>query len=69
MKILDDTHKYDLQKYQRSNQETCINHRPIVWEGEKIKSGQMLTDGPGIISSELSLGQNVLVALYAMARV
>ena len=34
-------HKYDLQKYQRSNQETCINHRPIVWEGEKIKSGQM----------------------------
>jgi len=55
-------HKYDLQKYQRSNQETCINHRPIVWEGEKIKSGQMLTDGPGIISSELSLGQNVLIA-------
>ena len=55
-------YKYDLQKYQRSNQETCINYRPIVWEGEKIKSGQMLTDGPGIISSELSLGQNVLVA-------
>jgi len=54
-------YKYDLQKYQRSNQETCINHRPIVWEGEKIKSGQMLTDGPGIISSELALGQNVLV--------
>ena len=53
--------KYDLQKYQRSNQETCINHRPIVWEGEKVKSGQMLTDGPGIICSELSLGQNVLV--------
>ena len=55
-------YKYDLQKYQRSNQETCINHRPIVWEGEKITSGQMLTDGPGIINSELSLGQNVLVA-------
>jgi DNA-directed RNA polymerase subunit beta len=55
-------YKYDLQKYQRSNQETCINHRPIVWEGEKIKCGQILTDGPGIISSELSLGQNVLVA-------
>ena len=54
--------KYDLQKYQRSNQETCINHRPIIWEGEKIKSGQMLTDGPGIISTELALGQNVLVA-------
>jgi len=54
--------KYILQKYQRSNQETCINHRPIVWKGEKVKSGQMLTDGPGITSNELSLGQNVLVA-------
>ena len=54
--------KYILQKYQRSNQETCINHRPIVWKGEKVKSGQMLTDGPGIASNELSLGQNVLLA-------
>ena len=54
--------KYPLQKYQRSNQETCINHRPIVWKGEKIKSGQMLTDGPGINASELALGQNVLIA-------
>ena len=63
--ILEDSgryYKYDLQKYQRSNQETCINHRPIVWEGEKVKSGQMLTDGPGIASGELSLGQNVLVS-------
>jgi len=54
--------KYILQKYQRSNQETCINNRPIVWKGETVKSGQMLTDGPGITNSELSLGQNVLVA-------
>ena len=54
--------KYILQKYQRSNQETCINQRPIVWKGEKVKSGQILTDGPGITSSELALGQNVLVA-------
>jgi len=52
---------YKLQKYLRSNQETCINHRPIVWEGESIKSGQILTDGPAISDSELSLGQNVLV--------
>jgi DNA-directed RNA polymerase subunit beta len=52
---------YKLQKYFRSNQKTCINHRPIVWKGEKIKSGQILTDGPSITSSELSLGQNVLV--------
>lgn len=53
---------YKLQKYLRSNQQTCINHRPIVWKGENIKSGQILTDGPAITSSELALGQNVLVA-------
>jgi len=53
---------YKLQKYLRSNQQTCINHRPIVWKGEKIKSGQILTDGPAITSNELALGQNVLVA-------
>jgi DNA-directed RNA polymerase subunit beta len=52
---------YKLQKYLRSNQQTCINHRPIVWKGEQIKSGQILTDGPAISGSELSLGQNVLV--------
>jgi DNA-directed RNA polymerase subunit beta len=54
---------YKLQKYLRSNQQTCINHRPIVWKGEKIKSGQILTDGPAITNSELSLGQNVLVVI------
>nr|QYB19265.1 RNA polymerase beta subunit [Climaconeis cf. scalaris] len=52
---------YKLQKYLRSNQKTCINQRPIVWKGELIKSGQILSDGPAIINSELSLGQNVLV--------
>jgi len=62
--ILNDNGKkltYRLQKYLRSNQQTCINQRPIVWKGEKVKSGQILTDGPAITSSELSLGQNVLV--------
>ena len=52
---------YRLQKYLRSNQQTCINQRPIVWKGEKVQSGQILTDGPAITSGELSLGQNVLV--------
>ena len=52
---------YKLQKYLRSNQQTCINQRPIVWKGETVKSGQILTDGPAITSSELALGQNVLV--------
>jgi DNA-directed RNA polymerase subunit beta len=62
--IKDDNGKkstYKLQKYLRSNQQTCINHRPIVWKGETVKSGQVLTDGPAINGSELSLGQNVLV--------
>lgn len=53
--------RYELQKYFRSNQQTCVNQRPIVWNGEKVKSGQILTDGPSIIGSELALGQNVLV--------
>ena len=53
---------YKLQKYLRSNQQTCINQRPIVWKGEKIQSGQILSDGPAITNSELSLGQNTLIA-------
>jgi len=53
---------YNLQKYNRSNQDTCINHRPIVWVGEKIESGQVLADGPGTNGGELALGQNITVA-------
>ena len=53
---------YKLHKYLRSNQQTCINHRPIIWKGQPIKSGQILTDGPGINASELALGQNVLIS-------
>jgi len=52
---------YKLQKYLRSNQETCINHRPIIWKGETVQSGQILTDGPSINSNELALGQNLLI--------
>ncbi len=62
--IKDETDKkisYKLQKYLRSNQQTCINYRPIVWKGEEVKSGQIITDGPGITNSELALGQNLLV--------
>jgi len=54
--------EYRLQKYQRSNQETCINQRPIVWKGETVESGQVLADGPSINGGELALGQNVTVA-------
>ena len=53
---------YDLPKYQRSNQSTCINHRPIVHAGETVKAGQPLADGPSIDHSELALGANLTVA-------
>ena len=53
---------YHLQKYIRSNQETVINQRPIVWPGEFVQSGQIISDGPAIHDGELALGQNLLVA-------
>jgi len=53
---------YSLQKYIRSNQDTCINQRPIVWNGEFIKSGQIIADGPGTEGGEIALGQNIIVA-------
>jgi len=53
---------YKLQKYTRSNQDTCINQRPIIWNGEFIKSGQIIADGPGTDGGEIALGQNIVVA-------
>lgn len=54
--------KYGLTKFLRSNFLTCINEKPIVNVGDKIKKGQVLTDGPAIAQGELALGKNVLVA-------
>jgi len=53
---------YALSKYQRSNQNTCINQRPLVATGDKIKKGQVIADGPSTENGELALGRNVLVA-------
>jgi DNA-directed RNA polymerase subunit beta len=53
---------YFLQKYQRSNQDTCINQRPSVWLGEDVISGQVIADGAATEGGELALGQNILVA-------
>jgi DNA-directed RNA polymerase subunit beta len=53
---------YNLIKYQRSNQNTCINQKPIVQEGQRIQKGQIVADGPATQSGELALGRNVLVA-------
>ncbi len=53
---------YKLIKYQRSNQNTCINQRPIVSVGMRVKEGDVLADGPAIDRGELALGRNILVA-------
>lgn len=53
---------YFLDKFRRSNQETIINQRPIVWPGQVILSGQMITDSPATDEGELALGQNLRVA-------
>ena len=53
---------YNLTKYTRSNQNTCINQRPIVKEGDAIRRGDILADGPSIDLGELALGQNMRIA-------
>lgn len=53
---------YSLTKYQRSNQNTCINQRPIVQEGQRVKKGQVIADGQATDLGELAMGRNVLVA-------
>jgi len=53
---------YQLTKFKRSNQNTCINQKPIVLQGQKVKKGDVLADGPCSDSGELALGRNVLVA-------
>jgi DNA-directed RNA polymerase subunit beta len=53
---------YTLMKFRRSNQNTCINQKPIVAKGEKVVRGQVIADGPATQQGELALGQNVLVA-------
>ena len=53
---------YRLAKFRRSNQDTCINHRPRVVEGDKVTKGTLLADGPSTDHGELALGKNLLVA-------
>ncbi len=54
--------EHRLAKYQRSNQGTCINQRPIVHKGDSVEKGQVLADGPATERGELALGRNVVVA-------
>ena len=58
----DDLKTYNLTKYQKTNQNTCINLKPIVKKGEKVKSGQVLCEGYATQDGELALGRNLKVA-------
>ena len=53
---------YNLIKYTRSNQNTCINQRPLVSVGDKVVAGDILADGPSVDNGELALGQNIRIA-------
>ncbi|MBK17700.1 MAG: DNA-directed RNA polymerase subunit beta [Rhodospirillaceae bacterium] len=56
---------YNLRKFQRSNQNTCINQRPLVKVGDQVVAGDIIADGPSTELGELALGRNVLVAFMA----
>ncbi len=56
---------YNLTKYTRSNQNTCVNQRPLVAPGERVATGDVLADGPSTDMGELALGQNMLIAFMS----
>jgi len=53
---------YNLEKYKKSNQETCITQKPIVWAGERVERGQIISEGTASSNGELALGKNILLA-------
>ena len=59
---------YTLMKFQRSNQNTCINQRPLVKVGDAVRAGDIIADGPSTEFGELALGRNALVAVHAVER-
>ncbi|HCQ04811.1 MAG TPA: DNA-directed RNA polymerase subunit beta, partial [Candidatus Latescibacteria bacterium] len=56
---------YYLTKFKKSNQETCINQKPIVHTGDHVEAGQVLADGPATSQGELALGRNILTAFMS----
>jgi len=68
IEVMEDTgelHTYRLRKFVRSNAGTCINQRPIVHKGDRVKAGQVIADGSSTEQGELALGQNILVAFMS----
>jgi DNA-directed RNA polymerase subunit beta len=62
VKTKDNTEVYYLANFERSNAESCINHSPIVSEGDKVRKGQVIADGPSTNAGELALGKNMIIA-------
>jgi len=60
--VIDDTEEYELRKFAGLNERTCLNQKPIVKVGQKVKAGEVIADGPATYKGELALGKNVLVA-------
>jgi DNA-directed RNA polymerase subunit beta len=60
--IVNETDEYELSKFKGLNERTCLNQKPIVKPGQKVKSGQVIADGPATCRGELALGRNLLVA-------
>ncbi|MCC7291540.1 MAG: DNA-directed RNA polymerase subunit beta [Phycisphaerales bacterium] len=60
--VINDTDEYVLRKFRGLNERTCLNQRPLVRPGQKVKKGEIIADGPATRNGELALGRNVLVA-------
>ena len=60
--VINDTDEYPLMKFVQLNERACLTQKPIVIEGQSVKKGQIIADGPGCYHGELALGRNVLVA-------
>jgi len=60
--VIDNADEYELRKFARLNERTCLNQKPIVRPGQRVKKGQVIADGPACDNGELALGRNVLVA-------
>ncbi|MBN1814769.1 MAG: DNA-directed RNA polymerase subunit beta [Anaerolineae bacterium] len=65
LRAKDGLHTYPLRKYQRSNQSTCIDHRPVVHKGQRVQKGQVIADSSSTEVGELALGQNVVCAFMS----
>jgi len=60
--VLDGTEEYVMRKFEGLNERTCLNQKPLVRKGQKVKSGEIIADGPATLNGELALGRSLLVA-------